>query len=359
MLPERRGQISIKLLTMQNVSRSPVGISGVESAAVFLQRAIDGKSPGAKVEAGGKWEPPFERRYQLVAFRLRQRYYSLFRFAVYCLIFVNVFERPEWTYEDNYCTTWDNSARFPSFSLPYFTINEALATIISLITLIIIFVAIALELVYRSSEYIEWDDVTEENERHGIDPGLAHGQAPGVRPSQMQILPPHRESSKTEEHSRLGSQITSSSFTWRKRRWRIVRFPHWPLTCIIICWCLALSQIIVYICSPKDIGPDGCDQVSAFATSPVEALFLIFIEKSYSTLIYQLSKSVPKFVSLVIFATAILSIYTALGLMLFRSDSTEGRKYFPDFPTALWNMFTVLIQSNWPSPMIPAYDESR
>ena len=124
-------------------------LRAVEDAAVCIQKAVDGKALGASVG-----EAPFLHRFQLYAFRIRHKYNVLFRLASWGIIFITIFQRPSWSYQDTYCSTWRNSNRFPSFSNAYFYIEEVTASYLSLFFLLVLLVAIVLELMYRSSEYL-------------------------------------------------------------------------------------------------------------------------------------------------------------------------------------------------------------
>ena len=124
-------------------------LRAVEDAAVCIQKAVDGKALGASVG-----EAPFLHRFQLHAFRVRHKYNVLFRLASWGMIFITIFQRPSWSYQDTYCSTWRNSDRFPSFSNAYFYIEEVTASYLSLFFLLVLLVAIVLELMYRSSEYL-------------------------------------------------------------------------------------------------------------------------------------------------------------------------------------------------------------
>lgn len=47
--------------------------------------------------------------------------------------------------------------------------------------------------------------------------------------------------------------------------------------------------------------------------------------------------------------------FTIMAFMLFSPTSEEAKAYFTSFGGGMWNMLMVLNGSNWPSPMIPAY----
>lgn len=96
-----------------------------------------------------------------------------------------------------------------------------------------------------------------------------------------------------------------------------------------------------------------------FSASPLEAFFVILVEKRYTSKIWYLVASLPSFFMMIgLLGCAIIS-YTILGFLIFQKNSQEGILYFNTFGNGLWNMFMVFTASNWPSPMIPAYSQSR
>ena len=96
----------------------------IEVAAVCIQKAVDGKT----LSGSNELRYPFPHRLQLHAFRTRHKYNLLFRLAAWGMIFITIFERPSWSYQDTYCSSWRNNEKFPSFSIGYFYIEEATAS---------------------------------------------------------------------------------------------------------------------------------------------------------------------------------------------------------------------------------------
>jgi hypothetical protein len=96
-----------------------------------------------------------------------------------------------------------------------------------------------------------------------------------------------------------------------------------------------------------------------FTSCPIEALIVLLIEYEYRISIIYLIRSVPFFIVLIVILGVVISSYTAMGFLIFNPQSLEATEYFPTFGIGLWNMLMMLNGSNWPSPVIPAYDHSR
>lgn len=263
--------------------------SAFDTASVLVQRAVNGKD----------YFEPFLHYSQLWAYCIRNKYTSIFRFAAWGLIIVRIYERPLWTYEENYCSDWLDGSKFPTFSASYFYITEASSRYISIALLMVILWAIVLEVTY--SAY-------------------------------------------------------SSSISLDNLR----KIFHWPLLCCILCWILKFAEITSYFTSPSASESTYCNSKTVFSTSPVEAFFLVFIEKSYSTLIASLiARILPTFSIVMITLICIVSVYTALGLMIFNPDSQQGQLYFSSYEDALWTMIMVMTANMWPTAMIPAFESHR
>jgi hypothetical protein len=263
--------------------------SAFDTASVLVQRAVNGKDHPQS----------FVNYCQLWAYCIRNKYASIFRFAAWGLIIVRIYERPLWTYEENYCSDFLDGSKFPTFSLTYFYITEASSRYISIAFLMVILWAIILEVAY--SAY-------------------------------------------------------SSSISLENLR----KIFHWPLLCCIICWILKFAEIASYFTSPSATESTYCNSKTVFSTSPVEAFFLVFIEKSYSTLIASLiARILPTFSIVMITLICVVSVYTALGLMIFNPDSPQGQVYFSSYEDALWTMIMVMTANIWPTAMIPAIESHR
>lgn len=65
--------------------------------------------------------------------------------------------------------------------------------------------------------------------------------------------------------------------------------------------------------------------------------------------------TMPWFAGIISVLALVIAVFALLGMILFDPNSNEGQAYFPSYGTALWNMLMVLNGSNWPSPMMPAY----
>jgi hypothetical protein len=92
--------------------------------------------------------------------------------------------------------------------------------------------------------------------------------------------------------------------------------------------------------------------------SPVEAMFIILVERKYMTNLPYLIRVMPPFAFLITVLAAVVCIYTAFGYLIFDPGSQEIVQYFPDYGNAVWNMLMVLNGSNWPTPMIPAFQQN-
>jgi hypothetical protein len=93
--------------------------------------------------------------------------------------------------------------------------------------------------------------------------------------------------------------------------------------------------------------------------SPVEAFTVLLVERVYTSKIRYLALSLPSFAYLIVMVVFGLCSYVVLGFLIFHPDSKESNQYFNTFTNGLWNMFMVFTASNWPNPMMPAYDENR
>jgi hypothetical protein len=96
-----------------------------------------------------------------------------------------------------------------------------------------------------------------------------------------------------------------------------------------------------------------------FSGSPAEALILILIELEYVDQLSFLANTVVVFVVLMALLSFLVCTYTALGFLIFDPNQQESLQYFPTFGTGVWNMLMVLNGSDWPTPMMPAFDYNR
>lgn len=96
-----------------------------------------------------------------------------------------------------------------------------------------------------------------------------------------------------------------------------------------------------------------------FNTSPVATLLILLVERSFDRHIEFLLRLIPNFLYLLLLVVVTVCSFTYLGFLVFPSNSLETQQYFPTYGTAIWNMLMVLNGSNWPPPMMPAYDQNR
>ena len=118
---------------------------------------------------------------------------------------------------------------------------------------------------------------------------------------------------------------------------------------------LTIKSIGVLICIVKL----GQGLNPTFSMSPVEALMCLLVEVQYDNNIGYIRRTVPKFCVLMLALGAFIVAYTIMGFLIFNPDSEEAKVYFPTTGTGIWNMLMVVNASNWPSPMIPAYNDNR
>lgn len=93
--------------------------------------------------------------------------------------------------------------------------------------------------------------------------------------------------------------------------------------------------------------------------SPIEALSILFVEKSFSHKLISLTSIVPKFLGVITLFACAISSFTVLGFIIFNPISEEAKLYFSSYVQGVWNMLMILIGSNWPAPMIPAYEHQH
>lgn len=96
-----------------------------------------------------------------------------------------------------------------------------------------------------------------------------------------------------------------------------------------------------------------------FTTTPIAAFCVLLVERGFDVDFGYFLRLVPKFLILMIVFSAIISIYTVMGFQIFPPTSNEIEMYFNNFGTGLWTMLMVLNGSNWPTPMMPAFDINR
>eukprot|EP01032_Pedospumella_encystans_P016984 gene16984-19355_t len=118
---------------------------------------------------------------------------------------------------------------------------------------------------------------------------------------------------------------------------------------------LTIKSVGVLICIVKL----GQGLNPTFSMSPIEALMCLLVEVQYDNNIGYIRRTVPKFCVLMLALGAFIVAYTIMGFLIFNPDSEEAKVYFPTTGTGIWNMLMVVNASNWPSPMIPAYNDNR
>lgn len=96
-----------------------------------------------------------------------------------------------------------------------------------------------------------------------------------------------------------------------------------------------------------------------FSLSPCEAIAILLVQRSYAVKLQYIIRVIPGFTVLMIIFAMFIAWFTALAFMIFPLNSEERTAYYNTFGGGMWNMMVVLNGSNWPSPMIPAYQENR
>jgi hypothetical protein len=48
-----------------------------------------------------------------------------------------------------------------------------------------------------------------------------------------------------------------------------------------------------------------------------------------------------------------------IALRIFDPKSEEAQQYFPSIQQGIWSLITILNASNWPDPIIPAFEDSQ
>jgi len=96
-----------------------------------------------------------------------------------------------------------------------------------------------------------------------------------------------------------------------------------------------------------------------FSLSPCEAIGILLVERAYAVKLQYIIRVIPGFTILMITFTMFIAWFTALAFMVFPLSSQERTEYYNTFGGGMWNMMVVLNGSNWPDPMIPAYQENR
>ena len=95
-----------------------------------------------------------------------------------------------------------------------------------------------------------------------------------------------------------------------------------------------------------------------YGAGPFNSCLILLVEQYYENYMGYMLRLLPTYLSLLLLLGGSVCSYTALGFLIFDPNSNEYHQYFSTFGTALWNMFMVLNGSNWPTPMIPAFNDN-
>lgn len=107
-----------------------------ERAAVFVQCARE-----------GHYHSDFKDKSSLMCYRTRNSMSKIFRFCVWGLSLLRIFERPPWTYNDSAIDNWSNESIYPMSNL--FFIRIEVAVVVKIIFLCFIMLGLALEFGYQ------------------------------------------------------------------------------------------------------------------------------------------------------------------------------------------------------------------
>jgi Na+-transporting methylmalonyl-CoA/oxaloacetate decarboxylase gamma subunit len=96
-----------------------------------------------------------------------------------------------------------------------------------------------------------------------------------------------------------------------------------------------------------------------FSTFPIATFFIILLERKYDRHVGYILRLLPRFIFLLALVVITVVIFTVTAFLIIPSNSMEIKEFFPTFGQGLWNMLMVLNGSNWPIPMMPAFNENR
>ena len=102
----------------------------------------------------------------------------------------------------------------------------------------------------------------------------------------------------------------------------------------------------------------GSDKSNLFSLSPFEVFGILLVERHYTGKIDYTLRTIPAFFGLMVMFALTIVWFTTLAMILFDDDSAEHKAYYRTFGGGLWNMLVIINGSNWPTPMIPAYEVS-
>ena len=72
-----------------------------------------------------------------------------------------------------------------------------------------------------------------------------------------------------------------------------------------------------------------------------------------------LTKTLPELFKVLLLLTCYCIAFAWFGVVLFPNDGEEGKQYFHEFGSAMWNLQILLTTNNFPDVMMPAYAETR
>lgn len=133
----------------------------------------------------------------------------------------------------------------------------------------------------------------------------------------------------------------------------------WNTRNVYLTWIFAIVWLVKFIVLIIITAQYAHGYHRSLTATPFEAFICLLVELKYQNNIGYLIRTIPKFAILMMFFALSICIYTSLFFLLFQPTSEEATQYFPTFGTGVWNMLMVLIGSNWPGPVIPAYNSNH
>jgi hypothetical protein len=272
-----------------------VPLQAHEAAATLVQSATDGERAISK---------PYESTRERDCYCMRRKHQPDIRLAAWTILVLQFFERPMWTYRRD---DWNEHDYYPDFGLPH--MRDGIVLPLYLGMLLIIGWAIALEAGYEIV-----------------------GMVGGVHDVPTTW------------------KVPFTNLPVKDRRGRKIPFAMFFLSLLV--WIISIVQVVTaLICEAGDLS-----QRRPFWLAPTMTLFIVLVERSSSRRHSFMLRTIPTFVGLLVGLGIAISLFTTMGFLLF---SNSSGLFFATFSDGLWNMFMILIGSNWPGPIIPAVQYSR
>lgn len=224
--------------------------------------------------------------------------------AAWSILLLQFFERPRWSYHRDH---WNDSDYFPQAGLPHVSDNILLP--LYLLLLAVIGWGVVLEAGYEMFGMVGGDNDTSSNYK-------------------FMSIPIKKN---------MGRKTPRTLFF---------------LTLIVLL--VALTQVITALfCRVGGIAD------RPFWVAPSMTLFIILAERSTSRRYSYMLRTLPTFLGLLFVLGLTIALFTTMGFLIFSTSSEEKDLYFDNFGDGMWNMFMILIGSNWPLPIMPSIQCNR